>query len=176
MTRPPLRLAGALTILALAACSQNARAPEAPGTVAVIDSMTDPATGAVVIPGPSLKGTAPRTPGKSLTSSSIGIAASPAATVPEPAPTPVSTGTGRRLGSTIASLGDPSLPGLWIRTPLVQADSAGKIVNPANGKFARVRLMPLGGPAGGGSQVSMAALQALGVSLTDLPALEVYQD
>ena len=43
----------------------------------------------------------------------------------------------------------------------------------ANGKSAKVRLIPLGG-AGGGSQVSLPALQLIGVSLTDLPTIEVY--
>ena len=36
------------------------------------------------------------------------------------------------------------------------------------------RLIPLGGAAGGGSQVSLPALQLIGVSLTDLPTVEVY--
>ncbi len=57
--------------------------------------------------------------------------------------------------------------------PLVQSETNGRIVNPANGKSAKVRLIPLGG-AGGGSQVSLPALQLIGVSLTDLPTIEVY--
>lgn len=80
-----------------------------------------------------------------------------------------------KLGTTIASLGDPTEPGFWIKTPLVKARSVGRIVNPANGKSAKVDLIPLGGSASGGSQVSLPALQLLGVSLTDLPELEVYQ-
>ena len=72
-----------------------------------------------------------------------------------------------------ASLGDPSQPGFWVKTPLVQSETDGRIVNPANGKSAKVRLIPLGG-AGGGSQVSLPALQLIGVSLTDLPLIEVY--
>ena len=77
----------------------------------------------------------------------------------------------RRLGTTVASLGDPSQPGFWVKTPLVQSETDGRIVNPANGKSAKVRLIPLGG-AGGGSQVSLPALQLIGVSLTDLPLIE----
>ena len=79
----------------------------------------------------------------------------------------------RRLGTTVASLGDPSQPGFWVKTPLVQSETDGRIVNPANGKSAKVRLLPLGS-AGGGSQVSLPALQLIGVSLTDLPTLEIY--
>lgn len=80
-----------------------------------------------------------------------------------------------RLGSTIASLGDPTEGGFWIKTPLVTARGIGRIVNPANGKSARVDLIPLDGPKGGGSQVSLPALQLIGVSLTDLPTIEVFK-
>lgn len=79
-----------------------------------------------------------------------------------------------KLGTTVASLGDPTQPGFWIKTPLVQAKATGRIVNPATGKSAKVDLLPLAG-GGTGSQVSLPALQLLGVSLTDLPRLEVYR-
>jgi hypothetical protein len=81
----------------------------------------------------------------------------------------------KKLGSTIASLGDATEPGFWIKTPLVKARGVGRIVNPANGKSAKVDLIPLDGPASAGSQVSLPALQLLGVSLTDLPTLDVFQ-
>ncbi len=80
-----------------------------------------------------------------------------------------------RLGTTVASLGDPTEGGFWIKTPLVKARGLGRIVNPLTGKSAQVELIPLDGPAGGGSQVSLAALQLIGVSLTDLPTIEVYR-
>lgn len=80
-----------------------------------------------------------------------------------------------RLGTTVASLGDPSRGGFWIRTPLVGEPGQGRLRNPANGKTAQVELLPLPGPASAGSQVSLSALQLLGVSLTDLPRLEVYR-
>lgn len=144
--------------------------------------MTDPATGAAVIPGPVLTGTAPRTPGKVSGASSIGAPVSATvsqldrATPAERQAAAAAPATAeRRLGSTIASLGDPSMPGFWIKTPLVKSETAGRIVNPANGKSAKVRLLPLPGPAGAGSQVSLSALQLIGVSLTDLPEIEVYQ-
>ena len=63
----------------------------------------------------------------------------------------------------------------WIKTPLVKSRGVGRIVNPANGKSAKVDLIPLAGPASAGSQVSLPALQLLGVSLTDLPTLDVFQ-
>lgn len=80
-----------------------------------------------------------------------------------------------RLGSTIASLGDPTEGGFWIKTPLVKERGLGRIVDPSTGKSAKVDLIPLDGPASGGSQVSLPALQLLGVSLTDLPTIEVYR-
>lgn len=88
---------------------------------------------------------------------------------------PTTTGE-RKLGNTIASLGDPTQPGFWIKTPLVTDAGKGRIRNPANGRSARVELVPLAGPASGGSQVSLPALQLIGVSLTDLPSIEVYQE
>ena len=80
-----------------------------------------------------------------------------------------------RLGTTIASLGNPSEGGFWIKTPLVKERGLGRIVDPSTGKSAKVDLIPLDGPESGGSQVSLPALQLLGVSLTDLPTIEVYR-
>ncbi|WP_323716866.1 hypothetical protein [Paracoccus aminovorans] len=183
MTKTLCRLLGALFLLALAACTQPDNSPQAAARLpgAPLDTMTDPATGQPVIRGPVLTGTAPRTPGKSSTASSIGEPASQSAEALNTATrgeraqaASAPTGGERRLGTTVASLGDPSQPGFWVRTPLVKSETAGRIVNPANGKSAKVRLIPLGGPAGGGSQVSLPALQLIGVSLTDLPTVEVF--
>ena len=180
MTPAFLRSLLALSLLALTACTQTDKTAQAPPPAPVMETMTDPATGAPVIAGPVLKGTAPRTPGKTV---AVGAAESPAAlnttTTAERAeaagpPPPAAAAAERRLGSTVASIGDPSQPGFWVKTPLVQSDTNGRIVNPANGKSAKVRLIPLGGAAGGGSQVSLPALQLIGVSLTDLPTVEVY--
>ena len=80
-----------------------------------------------------------------------------------------------KLGSTVASLGDPTEGGFWIKTPLVKTRGIGRILNPENGKSAKVDLIPLDGPESGGSQVSLPALQLIGVSLTDLPTIEVFK-
>lgn len=82
----------------------------------------------------------------------------------------------KKLGTTIASLGDPTEPGFWLKTPLVKAKASGRVVNPANGKSAKVDLIPLSGPSSAGSQLSLPAVQLLGISLTDLPEVEVYRD
>ncbi|MFT4013445.1 MAG: hypothetical protein QM682_08575 [Paracoccus sp. (in: a-proteobacteria)] len=174
-----IRLTGALALMALAACAQKP-ATQAPPPVMPV--MVDPGTGQPVISGPVLQGTAPRTPGKTSGTSSIGegaalsVAQLDRASQAERAQAAAAPSGGeRRLGTTVASLGDPSLPGFWVKTPLVDAESAGRVVNPATGKSSKVRLIPLGGPPGGGSQVSLSTLQMLGASLTDLPTLELFQ-
>jgi hypothetical protein len=83
---------------------------------------------------------------------------------------------GARLGTTIASLGNPTEPGFWIRTPLARNEGPGRIEDPATGKSVRLHLIPLDAPAGAGSQVSLPALRLLGVSLTALPEVVVYAE
>lgn len=83
--------------------------------------------------------------------------------------------TSGRLGTTIASLGDATQQGFWIKTPLVRSISKGRIVNPATGKSANVDLIPLSGPVSAGSQVSLPAMQSIGAGLTDLPEIEVWK-
>jgi hypothetical protein len=85
------------------------------------------------------------------------------------------TGDGQKLGRTIASLGDPGEPGLWLKTPLVSEPSKGRVVYPQTGKAVAVELRPLNGPKTGGSRISLAALRVLEAPLTDLPEVEVYR-
>lgn len=85
------------------------------------------------------------------------------------------TGAGTRLGETVASLGDPTEPGLWVKTPLVSEQVAGRIEYPATGKSAVVELRPTG-TSDGGSQVSLAAMRLIEAQLTDLPTLVVYRN
>lgn len=87
-----------------------------------------------------------------------------------------STGEGRLLGETVASLGDPGQPGLWIRTPLTDVPGSGRIEYGATGRSAVVQIIPSGGAAGSGSQVSLAALRLLEAPLTDLPTIMVFAD
>ncbi len=77
-----------------------------------------------------------------------------------------------RLGTTVASLGDPTRPGLWLETPLVSAETPGRLAA-ENGSSVAVTLMPSGGAPGSGSRISIMAMQALGLGLTDLPTLTV---
>ncbi|WP_104491725.1 hypothetical protein [Paracoccus denitrificans] len=165
MTKPILRLPGALMLLALAACTPADKTPRtAPGATTASDQRAASAVGTALVTAAARPSPAARTAAEFDTTTREQRAAAAA---------PPTTGE-RRLGTTIASLGDPSQPGFWIKTPLAKSETDGRIVNPANGKSAKVRLIPLDGPASGGSQVSLPALQLIGVSLTDLPTIEVY--
>ncbi|EEB85343.1 conserved hypothetical protein [Roseobacter sp. GAI101] len=77
------------------------------------------------------------------------------------------------LGTTVASLGSATEPGLWMKTPLVKSEIQGRVVNPATGKSSTVRLIPLDGPKTAGSRMSLSALRLIGASLTDLTPVEV---
>lgn len=79
-----------------------------------------------------------------------------------------------RLGTTIASLGDPTDPGFWAETGLVKAVTEGRLEYPGSGKSVKVELRPSGGVPGSGTRVSLPALRVLEAPLTDLPQLVVY--
>ena len=89
-----------------------------------------------------------------------------AATAPAKAPT-------QDLGTTVVSLGSATEPGLWLKTPLVQAEAQGRVTNPANGKSSIVTLIPIDGPKTSGSRMSLAALRLIEASLTDLTEVSV---
>lgn len=80
----------------------------------------------------------------------------------------------RLLGTTIGSLGSPTDPGIWIKTPLVQSLTEGRVEVVSTGKTANIELRPSGGDVGSGSQLSLAAMRLLEVPLTDLPELKIY--
>lgn len=78
---------------------------------------------------------------------------------------------GDSLGTTVASLGDPSLPGFWLETPLVTAPLTGRVRNPDTGRTVQVDLRPI---VGGSSRISLSALRLLEAPLTELVTLEVF--
>ncbi|MGI3186625.1 D-galactarate dehydratase [Nioella aestuarii] len=86
--------------------------------------------------------------------------------------TPEAVPASGNLGTTIASLGDPTQPGLWLETPLVTSEILGRL-EAENGSSVEVTLRPSGGAPGSGSRISIMAMQALGLGLTDLPTLTV---
>lgn len=80
----------------------------------------------------------------------------------------------KKLGVTIASLGDPAQPGFWIKTPLVDAQGQGRVVYPGTGKSVNVELIPIEGAESAGSRMSLAAFRIIEAPLTELPEVEVY--
>ena len=148
--------------LALAGCSQMAGTTARTERPAATAAQTSAATAVTRAPAP--RPAARATPAQLDTTTPEQRAA--AAQAPAAAE--------QRLGTTVASLGNPAEGGFWVKTPLVDAPAQGRIVNPATGKSAKVELRPLTG-GGTGSQVSLPALQLLGVPLTALPTLEVYR-
>ncbi|MEO1107712.1 MAG: hypothetical protein AAFX90_07310 [Pseudomonadota bacterium] len=76
--------------------------------------------------------------------------------------------------STTAVLGDPSKPGRWMQTPLVDTEVTARVVVPRTGAQAYITLIPSRGPEGGGSQLSLDAMRTLLVPLDALVEVDVY--
>ena len=72
---------------------------------------------------------------------------------------------GGELGTVTVALGDPADAGLWVKSDLVGSETPGT-VRTAGGDAIAVTLRPLG--SDGGAQISLSALQALGLPLTGL--------
>ncbi|MGJ8545028.1 MAG: hypothetical protein ACSHWZ_06260 [Sulfitobacter sp.] len=89
------------------------------------------------------------------------------------AATPVTAGASKVLGKTVASLGSPTEPGFWLKTPLVKTQGKGRVTNPANGKSSAVTLIPIDGPATAGSRMSLPAMRLIELPLTGLNEVEV---
>ncbi|WP_273509234.1 hypothetical protein [Planktotalea frisia] len=79
-----------------------------------------------------------------------------------------------KLGLTVASLGDPTQAGFWIKTPLVKSAGKGRVVYPGSGKSVQVDLIPIEGESSAGSRLSLAAFRIIEAPLTELPEVEVF--
>ncbi|MEQ9260957.1 MAG: hypothetical protein RIG84_17865 [Roseovarius sp.] len=80
----------------------------------------------------------------------------------------------RDLGLTIASLGAVTEPGIWLKTPLVDSPSKGRVEYPERGTGIALQLLPLDAEPGAGSRLSLAAMRLLEADLTSLPELRVF--
>jgi hypothetical protein len=76
------------------------------------------------------------------------------------------TASDTALGQVTVALGDPADPGLWVKSDLVSSERPGT-VRTGGGEAIAVTLRPLGA-GDGGAQISLSALQALGLPLTGL--------
>jgi hypothetical protein len=81
----------------------------------------------------------------------------------------------RFLGFSVTSLGDASVPGLWLETPLVRTEMTGSVVA-ENGRQIALILRPSGGARGSGSRLSLEGFRALGMPLTSVSTLTVIGD
>ncbi len=75
------------------------------------------------------------------------------------------------LGTTVVSLGAASEPGMWLKTPLVSRERKGRVYY--NGLWLAVTLIPIEGEATAGSRMSLAAMRALEMPLTELSEVRV---
>ncbi len=78
----------------------------------------------------------------------------------------------RFLGRSVATLGDPSRPGLWVETPLADSGARGRVVLTDGGQGVDLDLIPADDD--GGSRLSPAAMRALGLPLGALAEIEVF--
>ena len=81
---------------------------------------------------------------------------------------------GGLIGQTVAGLGDPTRPGIWLETPLVQTEQPGRVVLASTGASAQVTLIPLAAEATAGSRLSLAAMRVLEAPLSDLVEIRVF--
>ncbi len=72
------------------------------------------------------------------------------------------------LGTQVVALGSPADAGLWVQTSLVSAVRKGSVKAP-DGQVLAVELRP----GSGAALMSLSAYQALGISLTDLPQMQI---
>ncbi|MDV4143888.1 hypothetical protein [Shimia sp. FJ5] len=75
------------------------------------------------------------------------------------------------LGTTVVSLGAASEPGMWLKTPLVTREGKGRVYY--NGLWLAVTLIPIEGASTAGSRMSLAAMRALEMPLTELSEVRV---
>lgn len=171
--------------LSLSACAQlgllqpeDTGAP-VPATAAGTEETAVPASGlpeatdadvAAVAPDPVLT-SAPPPPKAAKTQEALDTTTSAQRAQAAAPVTPAATS--KSLGTTVASLGSPTEPGFWLKTPLVKTETAGRVTNKANGKSSAVTLIPIDGPATGGSRMSLPAMRLIEASLTDLTEVEV---
>ncbi len=78
-----------------------------------------------------------------------------------------------KLGTTLATLGSPADPGIWLKTPLVDRLVMGRVTYGA--ASVNLELRPSGGVSGSGSQISLPAMRLLKAPLTEIVELTVFK-
>ena len=88
---------------------------------------------------------------------------------------PVEPAGEERLGTTLATLGNPADPGIWIETGLVTTLTPGRVEVPGTGATINLELRPSGGSADAGSEISLPAMRLLSLPFTAIQELVVYR-
>ena len=154
-----------LLALAVAGCAEMSLRGDRTKPVQAVDGIGEAATG----PAPLTEASAPAANAVTVEQFDTTSAAERAAVAEKPAAV-----SEVRLGSTVASLGDPADPGFWAETGLVDQVVMGRLEYPAKGTSVQVELRPSGGAPGSGTRVSLPAMRVLEAPLTDLPTLIVF--
>lgn len=93
----------------------------------------------------------------------------------EPSAPPQKVSAGASLGITVATLGDATQQGIWLKTPLVSTAQQGILVSIETGQRVQAELIPIPGEPTAGSRISLQGMRALGLPLTALAQIEVRQ-
>ena len=102
-----------------------------------------------------------------------GPTAQAGATVTSAGATPVATVDFVGNASTVAAVGDPVEPGLWMQTPLVTSPARARVTVASTGVSTILELRPSEAGADAGGQLSLEAMRALNLSFTDLAQVEI---
>ncbi|MES2915279.1 MAG: D-galactarate dehydratase [Pseudomonadota bacterium] len=146
--------------VALSGCALFQKAPGGPGSITgPVEPL--PATESAPAASTAVLGTTRAVSAEALDKTS---AQERAAALAAPA-----AGGERELGKVVVALGPPAEQGIWLSSALVTKTGQGRIVTAA-GKSLRLELRP----GTGGALLSLAAFQALGLVLTELPEVTVY--
>lgn len=157
-----LRNLGLVTgVLVLAGCSAL---PQWVGGTRAPVRASAPVGDPLPLPTPELQAPPPQAGARTPEALDTTTAAQKAAATAAPAPAGAAS-----LGKVTVSLGDPTLPGFWLRSSLVSAPTPG-MIKTAGGQTVQVDLLP----GEGAAQLSLAGFRALGLGLTDLPMVDVY--
>jgi hypothetical protein len=106
---------------------------------------------------------------QSLTTGGQSAAALDGASAAQLAAAVAAPNAARPLGQIAVALGSPAQQGFWLKSPLTTAPAKGRVAL-ANGQAVTVDLWP----GTGGATLSLSAYRALGLSLTDLPQVQVF--
>lgn len=118
--------------------------------------------------GPKFVMTAPK---QAFGQDTISVTVLDQATVDQKTAAALPVAGGQLLGTVTVGLGSPTEQGFWLSSNLVTLPATGRVVT-ATGQSANVELRP----STGGALLSFSTYRVLGLTLTDLPALQVYLD